>query len=1159
MCHPITFVRTATAVLSLAAVMSAAAAGREAPAPEELLVADMDGAVSWKAFPASGAVPTVELVESTASTGKRSLRFEVDCDGEASPSLVLPLGKSLAGFDVLAFDFYCERYNGARFFVTVHPEGEADEQRNLTPYQAEVNPGEARDGWTTIRLVKDRLLQKRSRERPSDWANPRAVSFGIKSQAEGKMVFYLDNVRFLKADVATSRNMLFNSSFEIASNGDVPDGWRGEIGAPPFGHDVWALDDQQAWHERASLRLGHPGKTAIAWDRYVNLVPSLRYTFSVYLKSDRPDMKVRLEMNGLEKPNRKEVAVGQEWQRHQINGVASRSLTSTSVTQLGEGTLWIDAAQVEEGDEATPYQWPLVDQQALRQVQGKAAELPPRLNEPPRAAAMVPIATPPTLDGRLDEDCWKGPPVLTGFRELKTDTPAAADTAGWIGFDDEAIYLAIRARDSDMARVRRMHAGAKSAWTADTVEISLNLNGDRRSYYHFVVNPNGQQWCSHFEAPRARTRWEAPWQAAAAMLDDAWTAEVRIPYTSLNLAEVRGSVIELNVARTVKQGAEPGQTQVGTWSYSHGSFHEPRALGVVGGFDAGVCDAYRLEVTALTWQRGEARARVRNRTGGRVELECTFVADGDSPLASEPVTLALGPDEVRDVHAAFPIDRDGHCAVRLRAVDVAGRVRIVSQPALVQVSGSAAFTFAGPQFDRYVEGETAQVRAGFDGSQAEAAGCRIEWHVDSLRGELTPRQGVTVWSIPLASLPSGKHALHVRLVRPGHDDQTATAEIRIVPPAQRLVRIDRWGRFVVVDGRPFFPVGFFTETLSRNRGLEDWRSVLSDVKRNNCNSVLAYAGMATGLSQRLPAYLDVAQEVGVGVWVDISGYFVWHIAKYRGQKNRYFDESAAHADLEALMANCRQHPALLGWCGFDEPGNRPDLLTGPVVAAAAERVRGLDPHHPFFCTHLNHMGDAAIYGPGTDLGMMPFLASGGRYDMMFHDLWGSGMPVMTNSPCYGAAESRAGEPTIAQQRLNSWKAVVMGARGLQYYLYRPFSQNLWEGMGDIADQIQQLTPALLTPNERRPMHVTPASPDLLATLRCDGDRDVLIIVNTAAESQEVTVDLLDRTGVRRAEALFGSPAAQVEGGQARLTIAMKGESVAFYRIEGATPDAGGGP
>jgi hypothetical protein len=91
------------------------------------------------------------------------------------------------------------------------------------------------------------------------------------------------------------------------------------------------------------------------------------------------------------------------------------------------------------------------------------------------------------------------------------------------------------------------------------------------------------------------------------------------------------------------------------------------------------------------------------------------------------------------------------------------------------------------------------------------------------------------------------------------------------------------------------------------------------------------------------------------------------------------------------------------------------------------------------------------------------------------------------------------------------------------------------------------------------MHVTPASPDLLATLRCDGDRDVLIIVNTAAESQEVTVDLLDRTGVRRAEALFGSPAAQVEGGQARLTIAMKGESVAFYRIEGATPDAGGGP
>jgi hypothetical protein len=486
--------------------------------------------------------------------------------------------------------------------------------------------------------------------------------------------------------------------------------------------------------------------------------------------------------------------------------------------------------------------------------------------------------------------------------------------------------------------------------------------------------------------------------------------------------------------------------------------------------------------------------------------------------------------------------------VQLRAVDDAGRVRLVSQPAMVQFSSAAVFTCAGPRFDRYVEGDVAELRASFDGSEADAARCRIGWHLGSLSGELTPRPGVNVWSVPLDSLSPGRHALHVALERAGHEDLEATAEIRLVPPARHMVRIDRWGRFFMVDGRPFFPVGFFTESLSKNRSLDEWRAVLTDVKSNNCNSVLAYGGMATGLSQRLGPYLDVAAEVGVGVWVDISGYFVWHIPKFRSLRNRYHDESSAQADLEALMANHRQHPALLGWCAFDEPGNRPDLLGGPVVIAGAQRVRELDPHHPFFCTHLNHMGDAAIYGPGTDLGMMPFLSRGGRYDTMFRDLWNAGMPVMTNSPCYGAAGNSAGEPTIAQQRLHSWKAVVMGARGLQYYLYRPFSENLWSGMGDIATQIQQLTPALLTPDDHRPILLTPSTPDLLATLRSDGDHDVLIIVNTAAESHAVTVNLLERFTIRAVEPLFGSPSADVERRRSTLTTTMKGESVAFYRI-----------
>jgi hypothetical protein len=78
------------------------------------------------------------------------------------------------------------------------------------------------------------------------------------------------------------------------------------------------------------------------------------------------------------------------WDReYHVSGMASRAKTSATVTQMNEGVPWIDAAQIEEGDEPSGYQWPLVDQQAMREFQGKAVELPPRLNDPPRSAVML--------------------------------------------------------------------------------------------------------------------------------------------------------------------------------------------------------------------------------------------------------------------------------------------------------------------------------------------------------------------------------------------------------------------------------------------------------------------------------------------------------------------------------------------------------------------------------------------------------------------------------------------------------------------------------------------------------------------------------------------------------------------------------------------------
>ena len=138
-----------------------------------------------------------------------------DADGVTPASVAFPFTNSLSGFSVLAFEFYCERDNGGQLTVTVHPQGDADRAAPVAAYGARVQMSEGRDGWVTMRLVKDRTLQIRGAAgRPTRWETPRAISFGLNEAMKGRVVFYLDHIRFEQAAVDNARNLLLNSSFE---------------------------------------------------------------------------------------------------------------------------------------------------------------------------------------------------------------------------------------------------------------------------------------------------------------------------------------------------------------------------------------------------------------------------------------------------------------------------------------------------------------------------------------------------------------------------------------------------------------------------------------------------------------------------------------------------------------------------------------------------------------------------------------------------------------------------------------------------------------------------------------------------------------------------------------------------------------------------------
>ena len=78
------------------------------------------------------------------------------------------------------------------------------------------------------------------------------------------------------------------------------------------------------------------------------------YTLSVYMKADRPGTQVLIY--GIPGPA-KMLSVDTEWKRYS-HTVTSKETTTRGRARLSmksAGTLWVDAAQLEEGDQASPY------------------------------------------------------------------------------------------------------------------------------------------------------------------------------------------------------------------------------------------------------------------------------------------------------------------------------------------------------------------------------------------------------------------------------------------------------------------------------------------------------------------------------------------------------------------------------------------------------------------------------------------------------------------------------------------------------------------------------------------------------------------------------------------------------------------------------------
>ena len=390
-------------------------------------------------------------------------------------------------------------------------------------------------------------------------------------------------------------NILPNAGFMKVRSGYWPDWWNwyNALGNKNINlQECWQLVDEHHVPGTRSVRLTNGARVQTSYLR-VYFQKDTTFALSAWLRSERPDTKVEMYIGGWDPINEvKEVTVGTEWKRYHVTGTTTSKKAKPLVIigLLGNGPLWVNAPQLEEG--SAPTKWKL----SLRDAPGEPdAEGSP---EPKFAIPKIDclkIDKAPVIDGVLDDAAWQEASAAAPFMRLDESTSARQQTDVYVCRDDEAIYVAFRCHEPEMDRLttRQTLYDAVGIFQDDCVEVFISGNEDGSEYLRFASNARGTK----LDSKGFTKFFDTEWTCATGKGEDFWSIEFRLPLSSLERPLQPGSPWRINFCRF---RARPKEEEHSAWAPVVRTFHDPQHFGFIYGIIAQVSRRTTEEAPAGT-------------------------------------------------------------------------------------------------------------------------------------------------------------------------------------------------------------------------------------------------------------------------------------------------------------------------------------------------------------------------------------------------------------------------------------------------------------------------------------------------------------------------------------------------------------------------------